>query len=97
MKLKPLEDRIVIRPLKEVDKSSGGILIPDSAKEKPLEGFVVAIGPGKFSDTGEIIKMTVKKGDNVLYGKYSGNDVTIDDEELIIIRESDLFGIINNK
>jgi chaperonin GroES len=94
MKIKPLSDRVVIRPALPDEKVQGGIIIPDTAKEKPQKGEVVAVGPGKISDAGQTISMEVKKGDSVLYGKYSGTEVTIDGEEYLIIRESDILAII---
>jgi len=94
MKLKPLEDRVVIKPAPADEKVQGGIIIPDTAKEKPQKGEVIAIGPGKVSDTGEKISVTVKVGDTVLYGKYSGTEVTVEGEEYLIVRESDILAII---
>ena len=94
MKIKPLEDRVVIKPAPPDEKVQGGIIIPDTAKEKPQKGEVVAIGPGKVSDAGEKIPMTVKVGDTILYGKYSGTEVTIDTEEYLIVRESDILAVI---
>jgi len=94
MKIKPLADRVVVKPASPDEKVQGGIIIPDTAKEKPQKGEVVALGPGKASDTGEIIPMTVKVGDTVLYGKYSGTEVTIDNEEYLIVRESDILAVI---
>ncbi|WP_337864435.1 co-chaperone GroES [Ignavibacterium sp.] len=94
-KIKPLADRLVVKPAEAEEKTSGGIILPDTAKEKPIEGTVVAVGPGKTSDDGKLIKPEVKVGDRVLYGKYSGTEVTIDGEEYLIMRESDVFGIIN--
>jgi len=94
MKLKPLEDRVVIKPAPPDDKVQGGIIIPDTAKEKPQRGEVVAVGPGKASDSGQIVKMTVKVGDTVLYGKYSGTEVTVDSEDYLIVRESDILAIV---
>ena len=88
--LKPLADRVVIKPLEEKERKRGGIIIPDTAKEKPQEGEVIAVGPGKISDTGERITPEVKKGDKVLYGKYSGTEVTVDGNEYLILRESDI-------
>lgn len=94
-KFKPLGDRVLIEPLKEDEqKTSGGIIIPDSAKEKPMQGKVVAVGPGGRKDDGERIPMEVKVGDRVLYGKYSGTEVKINGVEHLIMRESDIFGII---
>ncbi|MBN1795335.1 MAG: co-chaperone GroES [Sedimentisphaerales bacterium] len=94
MKLRPLEDGIVIKQLEAEDKTAGGIILPDSAKEKPQIGKVVAIGPGKTMDSGKLSKMTVKKNDKVIYPKYIGNDVEIDGDKYIICRESDLLGIV---
>ncbi len=92
--LKPLADRIVVRPSKAEEKTKGGIIVPDTAKEKPVWGEVIAAGPGRVSDDGKQIPMEVKVGDRVLYGKYSGTEVTIDGEELLIMRESDVFAIM---
>jgi len=94
LKLNPLADRVVVKAAEAEEKTKGGIILPDTAKEKPVEGTIVAAGPGKISETGEVIKMTVKVGDKVLYGKYSGTDVTIDGEEYLIMRESDVFAIV---
>jgi len=94
MKIKPLSDRVVIEPLEAEEKTSGGIYLPDTAKEKPQMGKVVACGPGKVSDAGQLIKMEVKVGDKVLYGKYSGTDVTVDRKEYLIVRESDILAIL---
>ncbi|MBN1783276.1 co-chaperone GroES [bacterium] len=94
MKLKPLEDRVVIKPAQPDEKVQGGIIIPDTAKEKPQRGEVVAIGPGKVSDSGQPVKMTVKVGDTVLYGKYSGTEVTVNNEDYLIVRESDILAIV---
>ncbi len=94
MNLKPLSDRIVVRPSKAEEKTKGGIIVPDTAKEKPVWGEVIAVGPGRMSDEGKVIPMTIKVGDQVLYGKYSGTEVTIEGEELLIMRESDVFAII---
>lgn len=93
--LKPLADRIVVKPAEAEEKTAGGIILPDTAKEKPVEGTVVAAGPGKVADDGKTIKMEVKVGDRVLYGKYSGTEVTINGEEYLIMRESDVFGILS--
>ena len=90
MALKPLDDRIVVEPLEAEEKSRGGIVLPDSAKEKPQQGKVVAVGPGKLNDDGEHTPMSLKVGDTILYGKYSGNEVTVDDKDLVIMRESDV-------
>lgn len=94
MTIKPLADRVVIKPADADETVQGGIIIPDTAKEKPQKGEIMAVGPGKASDTGEIVKMTVKKGDTVLYGKYSGTEVTIDGEDYLIVRESDILAIV---
>lgn len=94
MKVKPLSDRVVIQPLEAEDKTSGGIYLPDSAKEKPQMGKVIAAGPGKVADSGQLIKLEVKVGDTVLYGKYSGTDITLEGKEYLIVRESDILAII---
>ncbi len=94
MALEPLADRVVIKPKEEVEEKVGAIIIPDTAKEKPAEGKVVAIGPGKKNDDGKQVAMTVKVGDTVLYGKYSGTEVTVENEELVIMRESDILAVI---
>jgi chaperonin GroES len=94
MKLKPLADRVVIKPSPADEKSRGGIILPDTAKEKPVIGEVVAIGPGKVTDDGKTVKPEVKVGDKVLYGKYSGTEVTIEGEEYLIMREADIFAIV---
>jgi chaperonin GroES len=94
MNVKPLADRIIIKPLEADQKTAGGIIIPDNAKEKPQKGEVMAAGPGKVADNGQKIAMSLKKGDKVLYGKYSGSEVTIDGEEYIIMRESDVLAVI---
>lgn len=94
MKIKPVADRVVVEPAEADEISAGGIILPDTAKEKPQKGTVVAVGPGKISDDGTLIKMTVKNKDKVLYGKYSGTEVTIDKKEYIIMRESDIIGIL---
>lgn len=97
MNLKPLADRVVVKPSAAEEKTKGGIIVPDTAKEKPVWGSVVAVGPGKTSDEGKLITPEVKVGDSVLYGKYSGTEVTIDGEELLIMRESDIFAIMPKK
>jgi chaperonin GroES len=94
MKIKPLADRVVIKPAPAEEKTKGGIIVPDTAKEKPVLGEVVAVGPGKRGDDGKIIPMEVKKGDKVLYGKYSGTEVTVDGKDYLIMRESDLFAVV---
>ncbi len=92
--VKPLADRVVVKPLEESEQMRGGLYIPDTAKEKPSQGEVVAVGPGKVSDDGTRLEMDVKVGDKVLYGKYSGTDVTLDGDEVLILRESDILAII---
>ena len=94
MKLRPLHDRVVVRRVKEEEKTKGGIIIPDTAKEKPQEGEVVAVGKGAVGDDGKVIALDVKKGDRVLFGKWSGTEVKIDGEDLLIMKESDIMGII---
>jgi chaperonin GroES len=94
MKMKPLADRVVIKPSPADEKSKGGIILPDTAKEKPVIGEVVAVGPGKVTDDGKKIAPEVKVGDKVLYGKYSGTEVTIDGDEYLIMREADVFAIV---
>ena len=95
MKIKPLGDRVLVKPSDvEEEQSSGGIIIPDTAKEKPQEGAVVSVGPGKVADDGKTIKLTVKKGDKVLYSKYGGTEVKIEGVEHLIMSESDILGII---
>ena len=94
MKIRPLHDRVVVRRLEEETKTAGGIVLPDSATEKPSRGEVLAVGPGKAMDNGEVRTCTVKKGDKVLFGQYAGSTVKIDGEELLILSESELFGIL---
>ena len=94
LSLKPLADRVVFEPAPVEDKSAGGIILPDTAQEKPQQGLIVAAGPGKVSDSGNLVDMTVKKGDKVLYGKYSGSEVTFDGVEYVIMRESDILAIL---
>jgi chaperonin GroES len=95
MNLAPLADRVIIKPSEAEEKTKGGIILPDTAKEKPIEGTVVAAGPGKTTDDGKLVQMGVKVGDKVLYGKYSGTEITVDGEEYLIMRESDIFAIVN--
>jgi chaperonin GroES len=90
MSIRPLEDRVVVEPLEAEEKTAGGILLPDTAKQKPQRGKVVAVGPGKFRDNGERTALSVKVGDEILYGKYSGNEVEVNGKELKILRESDI-------
>ena len=94
MKFRPLHDRVVVRRVEEIEKTAGGILIPDTAREKPTEGEVMAVGPGVRGDDGKIHALDVKAGDRVLFGKWSGNEVKLDGEDLIIMKESDIMGII---
>ena len=94
MNIRPLHDRVVVRRLEEEKMSPGGIVIPDSATEKPIQGEVVAIGNGKILDSGEVRGLDVKAGDKILFGKYSGTEVKIDGEELLVMREDDIMGVI---
>ena len=94
MKLRPLQDRILVQRVKEEEKTKGGIIIPDTAKEKPIEGRVIAVGIGKLSEKGNRIALEVKKGDRILFGKYSGTEVKIEDEEYLIMSEDDVLGVI---
>ena len=94
LSLKPLSDRVVVEAAPAEEVSSGGIILPDTAQEKPQQGTVVAVGPGKSSDSGTIVKMTVKTNDKVLFGKYSGSDITVDGNDYMIMRESDILAII---
>ena len=94
-KVKPLSDRVVVKPVEESEQMRGGLYIPDTAKEKPSQGEVVAVGPGKVSDDGTRLEMDVSVGDKVLYGKYSGTDVTLDGEEYLILRETDILAIVS--
>ena len=98
MKLKPLHDRVLVKRIEEEEKETrGGIVVPDTAKEKPQEGEVIAVGDGKVLESGEKLKMAVKKGDRVLFGKYSGSEVKLGDEEYLIMREDDVLGILQKK
>ena len=94
MKIQPLADRVVIKPMDPEVKKQGNIIIPDTAKEKPQQGKVMAVGPGRISDSGEKVTMEVKEGNIILYGKYSGTEVSIDDEDYLIMRESDILAIL---
>jgi chaperonin GroES len=94
MKLRPLQDRILVQRVAEEEKTKGGIIIPDTAKEKPAEGKVVSVGKGKIDEKGKPIPMEVKKGDRILFGKYSGTEIKIEGEEYLIMREDDVLGII---
>lgn len=94
MNLQPLADRVVVKPSEPEEKKQGGIIIPDTAKEKPQQGKIIAVGPGRVTDDGKKVPMEVKTGDIVLYGKYSGTEVTVDNEDLLIMRESDILAIL---
>ncbi|MCC5991748.1 MAG: co-chaperone GroES [Rhodobacteraceae bacterium] len=94
MAFKPLHDRVLVRRVESDDKTKGGLIIPETAKEKPAEGEIIAVGDGARKDSGELIAMAVKAGDRVLFGKWSGTEVTVDGEELLIMKESDILGII---
>ena len=94
MKFRPLHDRVVIRRLDAEEKTAGGIIIPDTAQEKPMEGEVVAVGPGARNEQGQIVALEVKAGDRILFGKWSGTEVKLDGEELLIMKESDIMGIV---
>src|SRR3954469_4113209 len=94
MKFRPLHDRIVVRRITAEEKTAGGIIIPDTAKEKPMEGEVVSVGPGARNEQGQIVALDVKAGDRVLFGKWSGTEVKLDGEELLIMKESDIMGVI---
>jgi len=97
MKVRPLQDRLLVRRVEEQEKTKGGIIIPDTAKEKPVEGEVVAVGNGAIGQDGKVRTLDVKKGDRVLFGKYSGNEIKLDGNELIIMREDDILAIIDKK
>ena len=94
MKFRPLHDRILVRRIEAEEKTAGGIIIPDTAKEKPMEGEVVAVGPGARDESGKLVALDVKVGDRILFGKWSGNDIKINGEELLIMKESDVLGIL---
>jgi chaperonin GroES len=94
MKVRPLQDRVLVRRVAEEEKTKGGIIIPDSAKEKPAEGEIVAVGSGKANDKGVVRALDVKKGDRVLFGKYSGNEIRVDGVDLLILREEEILGVI---
>jgi len=94
MKVRPLHDRIIVKRVKEEEKTKGGIIIPDTAKEKPIEGKVVAVGSGKVLDSGKTMPLEVKKGDRVLFGKYAGTDIKIEGEEHLILKEDDIIAIV---
>jgi chaperonin GroES len=94
MKIKPLADRVVVKPQEAEETTASGIILPDTAKEKPQVGEIVAVGPGKVSDVGNTIAMTLKVGDNVLYGKYSGTEITVVGDDVLIMRESDILAVL---
>ena len=96
MAFKPLHDRVLVRRIESDEKTAGGLIIPDSAKEKPAEGVVVAVGAGARDDDGDRIELDVKEGDHILFGKWSGTEITLDGEELLIMKETDILGIIEN-
>ncbi len=93
-KFRPLHDRVVVRRLESEQKTAGGIIIPDTAKEKPMEGEVIAVGPGARNEQGHVVALDVKEGDRILFGKWSGTEVKIDGEELLIMKESDILGVV---
>ena len=97
MKFRPLHDRVVVRRIEAEEKTAGGIIIPDTAKEKPMEGEVIAVGPGARDEAGKLVPLDVKSGDRILFGKWSGTEVKLDGEELLIMKESDIMGIIEGK
>jgi chaperonin GroES len=97
MKFRPLHNRVVVRRVEEDTKTTGGIIIPDTVKEKPMQGEVIAVGPGARDDAGKVVPLEVKAGDRVLFGKWSGTEVKIDGQELLIMKESDILGIIEGK
>jgi chaperonin GroES len=97
MKARPLQDRIILKRIEETETIKGGIIIPDTAKEKPMEGEVISVGPGKIMEDGKRSPMDVKAGDRVLFGKYTGTEIKIDDEEYLIMREDDILAILNKK
>ncbi|MEN3930202.1 co-chaperone GroES [Microvirga sp. W0021] len=95
MKFRPLHDRVVVRRVESEEKTKGGIIIPDTAKEKPQEGEIVAVGPGIRDDNGKLVALDVKKGDRVLFGKWSGTEIKLDGEDLLIMKESDIMGVLS--
>lgn len=96
MKFRPLHDRVVVRRLEEEEKTAGGIIIPDTAKEKPMQGEILAVGPGARNEKGEVVALDVQAGDRVLFGKWSGTEVKIDGQELLIMKESDIMGVLTD-
>lgn len=97
MQIRPLHDRVLVQRVKEEEKTKGGIIIPDTAKEKPIEGVVAAVGPGAVQQDGSVRKLDIKKGDRVLFGKYAGTEVKLDDKDHLILREDDILGVIEKK
>ncbi len=97
MKIRPLQDRVIVKRLEEEEKTKGGIIIPDTAKEKPQEGKVIAVGKGKMTEEGKLIPLDVKVGDKILFGKYSGTEIKIEGDEHLIMREEDILGVIEGK
>jgi chaperonin GroES len=97
MKIRPLQDRVIVKRLEEEEKTKGGIIIPDTAKEKPQEGKVIAVGKGKVTEDGKLIPLDVKVGDKILFGKYSGTEIKVGGEEHLIMREEDILGVIEGK
>ncbi len=97
MKIRPLQDRVIVKRLEEEEKTKGGIIIPDTAKEKPQEGKVIAVGKGKMTEDGKVVPLDVKAGDKILFGKYAGTEIKIEGEEHLIMREEDILGIIEGK
>jgi chaperonin GroES len=93
-KIQPLQDRVIVKPKEAEETTKGGIILPDTAKEKPIEGTIVAVGEGKVAENGTVTKLTVKVGDIVLYGKYSGTEIKVEGEDYLIMRESDIYGIV---
>ena len=93
-KIQPLQDRVIVKPKEAEETTKGGIILPDTAKEKPIEGTILAVGEGKVADNGTVTKLTVKAGDVVLYGKYSGTEIKVEGEDYLIMRESDIYGIV---
>ncbi len=96
MQVRPLHDRVLVKRFNEEEKSKGGIIIPDTAKEKPIQGEIIAVGQGRVSDDGKLRPLDVKKGDRVLFGKYSGTEIKIEGEEYLMMREEDILGVVNN-
>ncbi len=96
MKFRPLHDRVVVRRLEEEERTKGGIIIPDTAKEKPQQGEVIAVGPGARNEQGQLVALDVKEGDRILFGKWSGTEVKIDGEDLLIMKESDILGVLDD-